>query len=189
MLRYALGDAFDKQAAFSAFDRISHTKRRIQNMTGATDEKAAELTSIVLVKANEIQERFGGNLDTIIATMVDKIGLIQDQVNDNRIVKSGIPILNMKQISQAELREYVESRLLNELDLHGKGLYQAARNLLNLAYALTIEMRREKAEIAAAILDVLGTLKVTDSHRDYLNVIDPPDAFKAMVRSRLEGMA
>lgn len=188
MLRHIFGDELDKVAAFSAFDRISHTKRQIQNMTGATDEKAAELASTVLVKAEAIHNRFGGSLDSIVLAMVERIGTIQDTVNDNRVVKSGIPILNMKRVSQAELREYAENRLRTELGLVGNDTYRAARNLMNLAYSLTLEMRRQKGEILAAILDVLYQMSPTGTHMDYLHISDPPDAFKALVRNRLDGV-
>lgn len=188
VLRHIFGDELDKQAAFSAFDRISHTKRQIQNMTGATDEKAAELASTVLVKAEAIHNRYGGSLDSIILAMVERIGAIQDTVNDNRVVKSGIPILNMKRVSQAELLQYTEDRLRSELGLTGNDLYRAAQSLMKLAYSLTLEMRRLKGEILAAILDVLYQMSPTGAHVDYLHIADPPDAFKTLVRNRLDGV-
>lgn len=188
VLRHIFGDGFDKQASFSSFDRISQTKRLIQNATGAHEEKAAEVASYVLVQANRIHEQYGGNYDAIVDQLIEKLTVKQSEINRANQAKSGVTIISWRNYSPAKLREATMDRLRYEFGIYGDDAERAVRALDKLAHSLTINYRRKKGDILQAILDIhaaqleSGTFALTDLFNP-----DPSRAFRDLISDRLEG--
>lgn len=183
LLAHILGDGFDRTAAFNAFDRVTQTKQMVQSALGVDDARAAEVASFVHVKAGQIHERFGGNLDRIIGEIIDRMGQAQQSEGVN-LARAGVTVQAeaFRPATRGELLRHIEGRLR---DAFGGNRTSAAlaRSVLNLTTSLSLELRLPKAEVADAVIDQYIE---TGAPPDDLFAPDLDEVLKDDVRRRVE---
>lgn len=147
------GEGFDREAAFQAADLITKTKRMIQSSIGVDDDKAAEAASVVLVKANKIHDRFGGNLDVIIGEMVEKMTKQTDHRGPGP-AKDGINVLpeTFRPVTRGQLARHIGKRIDEQFGWTGLNA-SLVRNVTNLTNDLAMEFHKSRVDVADAILD------------------------------------
>lgn len=184
LLEHIYGDGFDRTAAFQAIDRVTKTKRMVQSVLGIDDARAAEVASVVLVKANQILDRFGGNLDVIIAEMIDKMN-VKCQSEGLNIARDGVTVRAeaFRPSTRGELLRYIEANLR---EMFGGGGMNVAlsRSVMNLTNNLATELRLPKPAIADAVLGLYAEMGAA-SPEDLFNP-DLDESVKAEVRRRVE---
>lgn len=184
LLDHIFGEGHDRTASFQAIDRVTKTKRMVQSALGIDDARAGEVASVVLVKANQIFDRFGGNLDVIIAEMVDKMN-VQAKSEGVNFAKDGVSLRAdaFRPSTRGELLRYIEAKLR---ELFGGGGMNVAlsRSVMNLTNNLSTELRLPKQSIADAVLSLYAEMGAT-SPEDLFNP-DLDESVKAEVRRRAE---
>lgn len=184
LLDHIFGEGHDRTASFQAIDRVTKTKRMVQSALGIDDARAGEVASVVLVKANQILDRFGGNLDVIIAEMVDKMN-VQARSTGVNFARDGVSLNAdaFKPSTRGELLRYIEMKLREQFG--GGGINVAlSRSVMNLTNNLSTELRLPKQSIADAVLS-LYTEMGASSPEDLFNP-DLDENVKAEVRRRVE---
>lgn len=183
VLSAIFGEGFDRTAAFQAVDRVTKVKRMVQSSLGIDDARAGEVASVVLVKANQILDRFGGNLDVIIGEMVAKM----TEMTDSRgmtLAKDGINVAPdaFRPSTRGELARHIESRLNREFGWSGMNA-ALVRNVTNLTNSLSMELRRPRFDVADAILDLYTETGMTNPEALFHADLDPE--VKGEIRRRV----
>lgn len=167
------GEGFEQTAAFQALDRVTKVKRMVQSSLGIDDARAAEVASVVLTKSNQILDRFGGNLDVIIAEMVAKM----TQLTDSRgmtFAKDGINLAPdaFRPSTRGELARHIEGRINRQFGWTGMNA-ALVRNVTNLTNSLSMEFRRPRFDVADAILDIYMESGMTNPEALFHTDLDP----------------
>lgn len=167
------GEGFDRVAAFQAVDRMTKTKRMVQSSLGIDDARASEVASVVLVKANQILNRFGGNLDAIIEEMVAKM----TEQTDSRgmtFAKDGVNITPaaFRPSTRGELSRHIETRINQQFGWSGMNA-ALVKNVTNLTNNLAMELRKPRSDVADAILDLYAEAGAVPSEAFFHADLDP----------------
>lgn len=137
------------------YDLMMTTKRLVQMQMSVSDGPAHDIASKVITKATEIQNQYGGNLDTIIKGIVG-------EMQTSAPAKDASPQLHVKALKQgARMKdlEAIEMRVMQEFGFSRQEMERYVRNLMTEASDLIVVYKgHDKYEMANYILDVIASL-------------------------------
>ncbi|MGG4438325.1 hypothetical protein AAXE64_27620 [Priestia megaterium] len=143
-------DSMEKRAntASNPFELFSQTKQYISKKLGISGESAHDFASTVVQRAEDLQQTHGGELPNVITGIIDNM--------DRNVIQQQIGALPMRRLTQKQVEEMIEHRLLKEAGMdsyraeyYKRMIVQQARNFL------TTYRNKELADIANAVFDVL----------------------------------
>lgn len=132
----------------SPFDRFALARHTVISQLGISGDAADDLASSVLVKAEEIQNGHGGELDNIISGIVEHM--------DSSEIKRRTGAMPMRHVSRKKTEEKMRLRLINEMGLSAHQADQMKKVVSQQARDLsTLHRQYSFAELCDAIINVI----------------------------------